>query len=240
MKKKFTLIELLVVIAIIAILAAMLMPALQQARDRAKAAICQSTMKNLENWSIMYGNQYDEYIVPCKISAAPGGTKLQAIFGSAVSGDSSVLDSWYNLYKALKYASAPKNYMYCPKMEVDKNAYYWGWTTYGVSNMVIKYSRFKDTLHWWKYTTTYGPSRKIHFLEGIGDGKKYGYYRVKAPGSNPATGTAVPWNWHAAATTVGFLDGHVEAIQRVDYTYTSSLWHLAGNDSYMSYAKYYK
>ena len=57
----FTLIELLVVIAIIAILAAILMPALQQARERAMSTKCISNLKNCGTVAAMYTDSHRDY-----------------------------------------------------------------------------------------------------------------------------------------------------------------------------------
>ena len=59
---RFTLIELLVVIAIIAILAAILLPALQSARNRGRAASCGSNMKQFTQLHLFYISDFNDYL----------------------------------------------------------------------------------------------------------------------------------------------------------------------------------
>ena len=62
----FTLIELLVVIAVIAILMALLMPALDLARDQGRKMVCANNLHSLAVANSLYATNHDDWGIPCR------------------------------------------------------------------------------------------------------------------------------------------------------------------------------
>ena len=210
-KKLFTLIELLVVIAIIAILAGLLLPALNKARKNARSVKCANQIRAMTHDLQMYTSDSKEYLCPVYIQSASrwwGG--FLVYWGRYVSGTG----VFYKGYKDNTLWSKKANHAFhCPEQPSGTYGTKYGgrsngtyYVDYGMNTHVRGYDRtWKSILK----ATSLKQSPSLRLLLADANVKKTGFFRFM--NTNNLTNLPVSLR-HGNYFNGSFEDGHVERI----------------------------
>ncbi len=224
MKKSFTLIELLVVIAIIAILAAMLLPALGKARDKAQGISCVNNMKQIGLSILMYAN--DHKSMPTKSYFGNGGAWWEADrYGWALAvapylttplNRATGQDEYW-----VVYATGVKN-LWCPADTYQANPYNanvpWHWLSSYSWAMNGPSSRISGKYWGMTYANTnFAPYADLNmstseygtFARGF---QEADHRLILREGNGWVTYDDYEMMPHSNTTNLLFVDGHVETV----------------------------
>lgn len=228
MKHRFTLIELLIVIAIIAILAAMLLPALNKARERARSTNCLSNLKQMQTGAQLYCDDYQGIIIGSALvnigSLKPRVNTAGLLRGVAKPNTEADLTSWADLRARLgitPYVSVVTTF--CPNFSFGaSDLVQHGNKSYGV--MFTRDEIFGSVI---AFAT---PNSPVTYPYNAGF--HVNIKRLKKPAATPFFGDAfnageepsINWNPHSTAepnqiklshngqAPMSFFDGHVESL----------------------------
>ena len=233
-KRGFTLIELLVVISIIAMLLAILMPALGKVKEKAREVMCRSSLKQWSYVFYLYANDHGGKLMPAQTSASPGGgtwiVSLRPYYGdlgkkmcicpnatkSAAEGETRIAKRAWMYFDAVdqeerKNSYAINNWCYNIKknvweIEADKT---WG------SVDVPRAARIPMFLEGWRWGGT--PKLRSDPPQDPED---------NVTGSFQSSQQRFNVNRHNGGIGVCFMDGHVERVN------LKGLWDLKWHKSY--------